>query len=416
MATITSTSLGELLKRLYASWEIEQLVNLTYPVLADCAKKGSAQLGGSGFFFPVRPKSAEGHAYISEDGDLPAGRQSTVLQAQVNPTVHAGVVQLSGLSMAISSGNAMAFARSFDENVQQTIEAMSAYKEGAFFRDGSGVIGTFNGDPGATAGPHTLDDVAWIRQGMFVDITQSNDTLRHVALEVVNVDWPNRTVTFASALATEVDSGGKIYITGSQDVSPGVGNAITPVVKEPLGVEASLINTGTYLGIDRAQFDRWQANVLPANAFLDEDILLRSRTRVTQESGIPLQTMAGRFAVLTHPQQVDVLFKLAIPRIRYTGNNNADLGNSDNVSFGNIPFKTSYNAPVDKAYMGDWMYSQSLYTPNGELHIDTEYNGSALKWVATKDVGLVFAKEYHQFIVKRPNAFIRISDLSTPTR
>ena len=44
MADITSVTLGELLKRLYASWEIAQLVNLTHPAIDSCAQKGSAAL------------------------------------------------------------------------------------------------------------------------------------------------------------------------------------------------------------------------------------------------------------------------------------------------------------------------------------------------------------------------------------
>lgn len=412
----TSAALDQLLKRLYPDWDIEQLVNLTYPVLADCAREGSASLGGSGFFFPVRTRSSEGHAYIGESSDLPTARLSTVRQAVVSPTVHAGVIELTGLAVDVSTSNAASFARAFDENTEQTIQAMSAYKEGAFFRDGSGQIGVFNGNPAATVGPHVLDDVAHLRIGMRVDITQSDNTLRHVANEVVDVDWVNRTVTFGTALDANVDDNGIIYITGSQDVSGGVGVAITPAVREPLGLKASLLATGTYLGISRTDHPYWKASSMAVSGFLDEDVLLRARTRVTQVSGIPFQAMAGRFALVTHPQQVDVLFKLAIPRLRYTSADGIDLGNADNVKFGNIPIKTSYNAPVDEAYLGDWQYSQTLYTPNGKLHIDTEYNGSALKWVATKDVGLVFCKAYEQFVVKRPNAFIRLTALSTPSR
>lgn len=411
MATITSTSLGELLKRLYASWEIEQLVNLTYPVLGDCARKGSAQLGGSGFYFPVRTRAAEGHAYISESQDLPPGRESTVKQAVATPTVHAGVVQLTGLSMSVSSGNAAAFAKAFDENVQQTIEAMSAYKEGALFRDGSGQLCTFVTDPDGALTTLTMSDVGHLREGMVVDVVDTDLSTHHNdGLTITAVDWVNKTATFSAAPAAAAATGDFLYLDGSQ-VS---GTAATS--KEPLGLEAALLSSGTYLGIARASESNWQADVITASAFLDETLLLRARTRITQNTGIPVQAIAGRFAVLTHPMQADILFKLAIPRIRYSGNDRFDLGNSDNVYFGNIPLKTSYNAPTNKAYLGDWQYSQSLYTPNGELHIDTEYNGSALKWVATKDVGLVFLKEYCQFVNKRPNAFVRFISLTEATR
>jgi hypothetical protein len=411
MGTITSASVGELLKRLYASWEIEQLVNLTYPVLNECARKGSAQLGGSGFYFPVRTRSAEGHAYISEGDDLPTGLESTVLQASITPTVHAGVVQLTGLSMSVSSGNAMAFARAFDENVQQTIEAMSAYKEGAFFRDGSGQLCTFTEEPDGAETTLTMSDVNHLRPGMVVDAVDTDLSTHHdTSLTITGVDWVNKTATFDSAVAVAAAAGDFLYLDGSQ----ASGTAATS--KEPLGLEASLLATGTYLGIDRASSTNWQAGVQTVDAFLDEAALLTARTRITQATGLPLQAQSGRFKVVTHPLQTDVLFKLAIPRIRYSGNDRFDLGNSDNVYFGNTPFLTSYLAPPGTAYMGDWQYSQSLYTPNGELHIDTEYNGSALKWVATKDVGLVFVKEYHNFVVKRPNAFVKLASLTQPSR
>jgi hypothetical protein len=414
MATITTSSLGELLKRLYASWEIEQLVNLTYPALEHCARKGSAQLGGSGFYFPVRTESAHGHAYIGESADLPAGRQTTVKQAVVSPTVHAGVVQLTGLSMAISSGNAMAFARSFDENVQQTIEAMSAYKEGALFRDGSGLLATQTDTATGviTAGTAIeMSDVSFFREGMYVDHIDATATTRHnLDLQVTEVDWVNKTVKFDANTAGS-GVGNRLFISDSQADTGALDTDI-----EPIGLEGALLATGTYLGISRSSDPNWQSNVLAANSFFDEDILLRARTRITQESGVTLQRMARSFKAVSHPMQQDVLFKLAIPRIRYSGNENFDLGNSDNLKFGGIPFVTSYQCPAGTAYLGDWKHNVSLYTPNGELHIDTEYNGSSLKWVATKDVGLVFVKEYCAFANKKPNCFARITDLTQPSR
>jgi hypothetical protein len=413
MAAITTTVLGQLLKRLYAPWEIEQLVNLTYPVLNECAAKGNAQLGGAGFYFPVRTSPAQGHAYIAEDGELPTEHNTTVRQALVSPTVHAGVVKLTGLSMAVSSANAMAFARAFDENVQSTIESMSAYKEGVLFRDGTGILTRINTDPG-TDTTCTCDDVGFLREGMRVDILEDTDTTptRRTGnpYTIASISWPNKTVVMTTSFDAGVADNDRLYIDSGQASSGDVAS------REPIGLEGSLLATGSYLGINRATYGAWQANVLTASAFLDEDILLRARTRLTQETGIPLAGLANRFKVLTHPNQVDVLFKLAIPRIRYSGNDKFDLGNSENVSFGRTKFITSYLCPTGTAYMGDFRYSQQLYTPNGELHIDTEYNGSTLKWVATKDQGLVFVKEYAAMAVKRPNAFVRILSLTQPTR
>lgn len=409
---ITTTVLGDLLKRLYASWEIEALQNLTYPVLNEVAHVGSANLGGTGFFFPVRSESAEGHAFIDESDNLPTSGATVVNQAEVDPKIHVGVVQLTGLSMAVSSGNAMAFARSFDENVQQTIEAMTAYKEGTLFRDGTGILTRFNGNPG-TSGALTVDDTNFLRPGMRVDLLSDTDTspTDHGEEVIDTVDWPNKTVTFTNAIPTAVADNARIYMAGSQ-----AGGGASVSSKEPEGLETSLLSTGTYLGLSKATVANWATPQITASAFFDEDILLRARTRVTQESGIPLAGIANRFKVLCHPQQVDVLFKLAIPRIRYSGSEMYDLGNDENVSFGRTKFITSYLCPPGTAYLGDWSKHCTLYTPNGQLHIDTEYNGSALKWVSDKDVGVAFAKSYFNFACKRPNAFVRITSLTEPTR
>ena len=412
MATIDTSTAGELLKRLYADWDIQDLINLTHPALAIAAREGSAQLGGSGFYFPVRTKSNFGHAYISETDDLPTGRRSVVKQAVVSPTVHAGVVQLTGLSMAVSSGNSMAFARVFDENVQETLRSMAAYKEGALFRDGTGLLTQFNSTAPTSAGPHIMDDVAYLREGMYVDIIDETATTRHNEdLEIIDVNWVTRAVTFASAIAAGVADNDRLYIASSQ-ASTGA-----PVNKEPIGLAASVLASGTYLGIDRAADANWQSSAITVSALLDEDVLMRGRTRVTQESGIDLQSMARSFAVLTHPTQVDTLFRLAIPRVQYSGSGNAaELGYKDAPMFGNIKFLTSYQCPSNVAYLGDFSYNQSLYTPNGKLHIDTEYNGAQLKWVSSKDAGLVFMKEYCAFANKRPTAFCALRSLTDATR
>jgi hypothetical protein len=405
--------LGDLLKRLYSSDEITQLVNLTHPALEECASEGSAQLGGSNFYFPVRTESAHGHAYIAESQDLPAGRETTVKQAVVAPTVHAGVVQLTGLSMAVSSGNAMAFARAFDENVSQTIQAMTAYKEGALFRDGSGLLTQFNGAV-ATTGAFTVDDPAFLREGMVVDLIDSTATTRHnTNVKVQAVNWANKTVEFATAIAAAVDDNDRIYLADSQNDT----GALQTV--EPFGFESSIRASNTYLGLDRtaAGNANWAAQEISASSFLDESLLLRGRTRITQESGVDISGMAGTFKFVCHPMQADTLFKLAIPRIRFTpGGSDFDLGNSGNPSFGDIRLVTSYQCPPSKGYLGDFQYHQSLHTPNGQLHIDTEYNGASLKWVATKDVGLVFIKEYCQFVNKKPVCFLRYDSLTEQTR
>ena len=414
MATTDTSALGALLKRLYSPEEIGNLINLESPVLARCAAEGSAQLGGSGFYFPVRVEANEGHSYIAETGDLPAARSSTVLTALVTPKIQAGVAQVSGLAKAVSSGNAMAFARAFDEQVQTLIAAMTAYREGVFFRDGTGVLTQFNGAVATSAGPHTVDDVSHLREGMYVDILdQGDNSTRHdTAAKITAIDWVNRTVTFSASVAAAVDDNDYILITGASQTGTTSGT-----MYEPIGVEGALLTSGSYLGIDRGTYSNWQANAMTVSAFLDEDVLMRALTRVTQESGIQRSGMRGKMMGVLHPQQLDILFKLAIPRMHFTGNSfDLGYGGDSDIKFGGVGFCTSYQAPTAKGYIGDWSAFKTFYTPNGQLHVDSEYNGSALKWVATKDVGLMFVKSYHAFACKNPQKFIRLASLTEGSR
>jgi hypothetical protein len=250
---------------------------------------------------------------------------------------------------------------------------------------------------------------------MYVDIIAVGGGTRHnLGVKVVAIDWAAspHTVTFDTVIAAGAAIGDEIYVAEGQSQTNGVAIA----TREPLGLEASLLATGTYLGIARATYANWQANIFTASAAFDEDILLRARTRLTQESGIGLGQMARKMKLLAHPAQADVWFRLSIPRIRFAGANGNDPVNSSVTMAGGMPFVLSYQCPTSKVYLADWSMSQSLYTPGGELHVDTEYNGAALKWLATRDVGLMFLKEYCAFAFKRPNAAVRIISLTEPTR
>jgi hypothetical protein len=415
MADVNVTNLGELLKRIYASWDIEDLLNLTHPALATMFAEGSASLGGVGFYFPVRAQGNFAHAFIAEAGALPTGQNTVVRQALVNPMVHAGVVTLTGLGMAMSSGDAAAFARAYDENVQELIRSMTQYKEGCAFRDGFGRLATFVTEPdgalGLTAlGELIFDDVSQVNVGMKVDILDTDGvTIHDSGVTVLAVDWATKSIQFSVDIAAAAATGDFVILDEAGTLS-------ATVAHEPIGVEGALLASGTYLGVSRATYPAWSANTFAASSLFDEEVIQRARVRLTQASGIQLSGMSGRLKIITHPMQAEILFRLAIPRIQFSGANGIDLLNSSEVKVGGIPVVTSYLAPASKAYLGDWKYAMSLYPPTGKLHIDTEFNGSALKWLAGFDRGQVFVKEYCAFAVKRPNAFIRITSLTEATR
>lgn len=416
MADITTSTLDGLVKRIYSSGEIDDLVNLTSEALERCASQGNAQLGGEGFYGPARLRSAEGHGYIAEDGDFPTPRQTTVKQWVVRPKVQVGNIRLTGLSQEVSRGNAAAFAMTFDENVQGTIRAMTAYKEGALFRDGTAALTTFTADAGASAGPWTVADSGFLREGMAVlvwDISTAATTKTwYGPYTIIAVDWANDTVTFDAALDAAIEASDVLYLAGTQGPT-----GTSPVVdKEPEGLEKSVLATGFYLGVDRAAEGNWRAQSITVSAPLDVDFLLRARSRIVQETGIPISAMGNRFALLCHQTIADQLFKIAMPQIQYSGTANIDLLNPRNINLGGIPIITSHQCLPSKAYLGDWTYHRSLYTPGGKLHIDTKHGGTALKWVANKDMGHVYMVEYSAFVLRHPQSFVRFTSITEAVR
>lgn len=410
---ILSTTLLEYLKRQYASWQVQDLLNLLHPALDFAAAEitSGIGLGGSGFFFPVRTRGSHPYAYISEGQALPAGGQSTIRQAVVAPTIFVGVIRIGGLAMAISAQDTMAFAKAFDENIEQTLRGMMSFKEGALFRDGSGLLATMVTDADGTVVEYTVDDVAYLEENMALDFIDASDGTRHATgVKVESIDWVNKKFTTATPLTADVDTGDLIYISGSQAATGAVVN------KEPVGLAKSISATGTYLGIDRASEGNWRSSVLSTTGLPSEEHFTRLRTRIHQETGYSLAEMGTKFGCLTHPMQIDNLFRLSIPRVRYTAGEGFEQGHDGSFTFGGQKFYTSHKAPTTKIRMGDWGKHGSCFVPGHKLHIDSQFNGTQMKWRPDYDEAIVFAKEYGAFANLDPRCFGEIDGLSEQSR
>jgi hypothetical protein len=407
-------SLDEFTKRMYTSARTETVMNITHPILANIAPTGTEKLGGAGFYGNIRTRTHSGHAFIAENASLPTGGITKGRQWVAMPTTQVGVTEGSGLAMAMTSQDAASFVRAYDENVDFMMQEMWTYREGVALRDGSGLLATFVDDPaGSSTGPYILSDVGFLRPGMLVDIIDdaaTGTTRHHLRMGIEAVDWILKKVTFTSAISVNVGVGDRVFLSYTQADSG------TLVNMEPVGLDGSVAETGTYLGIDRSLEEGWRGSILQADKFFDEDIFMRARTRVQQRTGRGVGSMGG-FAALMHAQQLDVLFRLAMPRIQYTAGGPFNLGHNGQISFGNMDsIWTSHDVPPATAWLGDFSKHKTVYAPGGELHIDSEYNGSAMKWVSGKDNWLVFAKSYFTFINTSPHSFVKVTNLSLPSR
>ncbi len=359
----------------------------------------------------MNTKGNHGYGHILRGDAIPGGRRTKDRQAVIMPVILAGQVQLDGITMAINAGDPHSFARIYDHNISSLLKEMMRFKNQVLFKDGSGVMATFVTPVDDSAGPHTFDDVTGIKEGQVFDVIDATATTRHVLdAKAIAVDWVNNTILFDKIIPAAVDANDRLFIADSQADSGVVSS------KDPIGLPGAIAATGEYLGIGRDTEANWRSSTLTASKFLDEDILGRIRVRIHQETGISYQEMASDFAHALHPLQLETLFKLAIARIQYSAGGGFSLGHDGTFDFGGMKFVTDYHCPTSRMYTGDWSQFVTLYTPNGELHIDSEYNGAALKWVAGYDQGVVIVKSYYAFACLNPVRFGVTTSLTSPGR
>ena len=403
--------LNELAKRSYDSRAVMELHNVTHPELEMLAPRGSADLGGAGFYGLAGMAGNHSYGHVRRGQGLPGGDQTDERQWNAMPQILLGQCSLEGITMAISSRNPLAFARIFDRNSKSMIQNMTRFKAQILYKDGSGRMATFVTPVNDSVGPHIMDDVTGITEGQRFDVIDAADGTRHVlSAKVKAVNWATNGLTFDKAIPAAVDAGDHIYIQDSQTDS----GAVSP--RDPIGLAGSVLSTGIYLGISRDSDVNWASTVIPATGMVTEKMLLQLRMRIHVETGVPIGSFGGRFIVVMHPMQLDRLFRLAIPRVQYKAGNGYELGHDGMFTFGGMKFVGDYMCPPDTIYMGDFSYHSTEYTPGGELHIDSELNGGALKWEEGYDRAIVYAKSYYTFVNRAPTFFGKLTGVATGAR
>lgn len=401
---IATTTLGDLLKRVYDPATVEEAQNLEVPVLGMIGEGTDYRVGGDGLYFAVDMSGDEGFGYIAEQAAIPAAQNEQVKQAKVSPTVFVGAVRVTGLGRAISSENIMAFAQGLQFHFDKKMRRMTAYKEGVLFRDGKGVLLQYNGAPSDTATAESVDSgvLSWVRRNMMVELFTSADAYRGGPSKVTDIDYVNQTITLADTIAGAADND-KIVLAGTQ---PRTG---TFVEREPLGLESAISLTGTYLNVARASYPEWESNVVnAAGTDIDEDRFLQAESRLYIIGGVS----SGRirdYRILIHPNQLRKYYELIIPRKEFSGSPGADAS-PGMLSWNGHEFVITHNCPETTAYMGDFSMWQKFTAPDGNMQIDTTF-GPPIKWAPGYDGGIAYWREYCNYAVRMPNHWVKIHTL-----
>lgn len=414
---INATTLGDLLKRLYGGPEITILQNLTAPIFDKLGTAADATLGGKGLYFPVNASGDEGYGFIDENAKLPDSQNEQVVQAVVPAVVFVGQVRLTGLANAIAARDPLAFANAYQYHTDMKLKRMMVYREGALFRDGTGLLGTCDtavavvvADTTTTAQVLGGTGTQWMRRNMLIDVrTGVGGPTKLSNIKITNVDRIANSimtdVNIGTGGTTPIVNGDFIYLAGTQ---PATGTAIQ---REFLGLEAAIATTGTYLTIQRANLPEWQSNVVDAgNTDLDEDRLLQAENRVLIVGGLTPNDLHS-FDVVIHPNQRRKYFELVVPQKMFTGMS-LDAG-YQKLQWNGHDFTESHNVPQKTVYMGDLGQFQHFVCPDGDLKIDDTF-GPPIKWAQGFDAGVSYWRCYDNYAVRKPNAWVKIINLNNP--
>jgi hypothetical protein len=399
MDTVT---LGEILKEVYAPGDIIDLQNLTAPLLSKIGESTDHTIGGKNFRFPVNVTGDEGYGFIDEAGALPNAQNEHVEQAQLTPKVFAGVVQVTGLSVAISSQDSMSFANGIKYHFDKKFERMFVYKNSVLYRDGTGKLAAFNADDGDTTVLLTLKEpgTQWLRRNMVVDIFDGG-TLKTSNRKLGEVNHITNQVKFTEDFNTLVVADDDLYLAGTQ---PTVGG---PLPREFLGLEAALPDSeasGTYLGLSRATYPEWRGNSYnAAGNSVNEDELLLMKNRILIVGGLNTNNMSSLMLIM-HPNQSRKYFAAAVPQRQFSGMS-FDLGYKT-LEWEGHPFCIDHHCPRTTIYMGDMTYWKRFEAPDGAMQIDTTF-GPPVKWTPSFDSGQAYVREYAEYANCKPNSWVK---------
>lgn len=403
MASQTKATLGEILLRVYSAGRVEQLENIQSEMLSKIGEASDLTIGGDSFRFGINTKDDQSFGYHAEDAALFEPGTGVTMQASVTPKVYTGMVKYTGLAKAISSGNPHAFVNAITRLTEQKLQNMASYKEGALFRDGTGLLGTVNGAHVSTDTVINVNDPTNFRRGQVIDIIDPSNNKDGDSETITDVDWVNKTITIAAQVGTALDDGSAIYLEDRQTTFAGSAYEVD-------GLGSACATTGTYLGISRATYPAFASNVVNAGgAALSEDLLLRAENRPLIVGGVSASEIRN-FRMIWHPNQRRQYFKLAIAQRQWTGTQ-VDL--SAKLTWNGHEAMETFNCPETVMFLGDFSRLEHAVTPEGKLQPDS--TGGVVKWIAGYDSFAMYVRSYDNYFVRKPNALVKVYNLQNVT-
>jgi hypothetical protein len=282
-------AVDNILKEVYEDGGINDQLQSEVTAIKRIEKSGEGithEVGGKYVRFPVRTQRNHGIGARNENEALPIPRTQSYASAQVKLKYLYGALELTGQTFELANSNAQAFASALDQEVNGLKEGLQKDLGRQIYGNAKGAMAT------ATAGGSTTtfllpdSQAQYLEIGMFVDVFQSNDSVRVADVSITNItsSGGTTTVTFSPAAGGATASGD--YITRDNSVN-----------KEISGFDSIIQTTGTLYNIDPTATPVWTSNVdsnSGTNRALTEGLMINMVDSIRKRGGgVPTVIFAG---------------------------------------------------------------------------------------------------------------------------
>ena len=255
MLTLIQTA-DKAFKDFFLEPAVVQLDERSGPWMAQL-EKSTKEVTGKSIKMPLVYGRSGGIGNRAEGGDLPTPNPRKWTHASWETKNMYGRISISGKAIKASKNDKGAFADMLKTQMKDLLSDANNDFRRQSFGDGSGLLGTTTAV--TTAGVVlTLDSVAYISVGKFVDILDDTDDTTYLATEreVISVDLVNKTITISGDNVT-LAVGDRVYISGNKGL-------------ELTGIQAVMTPNTTLYGIDRSTEKWFNPNVETGVGALDE--------------------------------------------------------------------------------------------------------------------------------------------------
>jgi hypothetical protein len=360
MATVTLTTVNELLKEIYEDRLRDQL-NSEVTILSRIEKTSEGvtnEVGGKYVTFPIRVQRNQGMGARNENEALPVARPPKYAAARVTLAYLYGTLQLTGQAISLADSNPQAFVSVMDENIKDLKEGLAKDMSRQIFGTSAGILATANSAGSTTTFVCLNEEAIYLEVGMFVDIwdTSAAGLMTGGPFEITAIapGATNTTVTYTGASGAATASGDTLHRNGSRN-------------KETIGFRQIVDSSGTLYNVDPTVYPVWKSTVnnnSGTNRALSEGLMIKLADDIRKAGGGTPTLMVSNLGVKR------AYFNLLVQQRRNVNTQNF-TGGFKGLAFtttkGEIPFIDDLDAQTNRIYFinekeiklyreGDWSF------------------------------------------------------------